>query len=510
MFYDNKRSSRRKRKRTKHKKIKVNIPGAIAMKQNIMIATKKIEDRIRFRFDDRESCLYVDAQENFGTSLRFLPWKKGLICERFSDKSGWVRDNSDPGIPLITLCNDHILKKISDTHLKSPNCPTDQHPIEMFVDLIPQIVREVTAPFIYRQIPMLQYLRAAPEAVDLARSNPILLWLLVDNIAQAEIDPADFRQVVFNNPMKILRTINDDWDETSLSFISRISFPRYSENAMKTVRAYLKDMQCIRGLSQFRKIPGAVLEYAIDKPGIRNSPVFLHLLSSTNESESPQSIRRILSQGERMIREIGDLGKRLGFGGVGERLSKCRTMAQIRKLHWRWQEIKNILKMAENLNVDVAEADALDKLSTRAIEKISDELFTKTKKNNREHYFKGVLEKYGSIMFPAPPIKGNEFIVPIRDADELYKESIEMEHCVSSCVDSIMQKKCYIYAVTKPERATLEIWLDRDSERPAFNPILGQLKLKKNALPSVKTLSFVKTWIENTGKVTKKSLLVLS
>ncbi|HUI90835.1 MAG TPA: hypothetical protein VLX68_01180 [Chitinivibrionales bacterium] len=480
-----------------------------------MTNTKENEDRIRFRFVGDESCLYVDAQENFNTSLRFLPWKKGLIYERFSNKNGWVREKADPGIPLITLCNDHILKKISDIHLKSGSgtsidYPLGQHPIEMFVNLIPQIVRELAAPFIYRQIPLLQFFCVVPEAVELARSNPVLLWLLVDKIAQEEIYPVDFRKAVLTDPMKILHTINSDWDETSLSFISRISFSRYSENAMKTIRAYLKKPDFIRRLSPLHKIPGAVLEQAIHKPRIKNSPAFLHLLSSTDESESPRSLRRILSEGDRLIREAGTVGKQLDLKEVEERVLKCGTMAQLKRLHWRWQEIKNILRMSEELNVKVAEAGALDKMSTRAIGKISGKLITKVRKNNRGNYLNGVLEKYGSIMFPTPPIKGNESIVSIRDADELYRESMEMEHCVSSYVDSIMQNKCYTYAVKKPERATLEIWLDKDSEKSAFNPILGQLKLKKNALPSIETLSFVKAWIENTGKVTKKSPLVLS
>lgn len=511
-----KRNQRKGAQRTKQdKSLKVDNFPAIIAEQNTMAVTRENEDRIRFRFVGQESCLYVDALENFGTSLRFLPWKKGLVCERFNIKNGWVRDNSDPGIPLITLCNDHTLKKITDIHLKSGsdeslNCPVKQHPIETFVNLIPQIVREIVAPFIYRQIPLLQYLCIAPEAVELARSNPVLLWLVVDKIAQAEIDPMDFHQAVFTKPIKILHTINNAWDETSLSFISRISFPRYSENAMKTIQAYLKDPDFIGRLSSFRKIPGAVLEQAIDKPRIRNSAVFPHLLGSINESESPRGIRRRLSEGERLIREIGNLGKQLGLREVEERVSKCETMSQIRNLHRRWQEIKDILRMAEILKVEVAEAGTLDKMTSREIRKIHDGLITQVRRNNRENYFQGILKKYGSIMFPAPPLKGNEFIVPLRDADELYNESVEMHNCVSSYVDIIMQKQRYVYAVKKPQRATLEIRLNGVSGEPTSQPILGQLKLKKNALPSIETLSYVKAWIKNANKAKETSPLPLS
>ena len=470
-----------------------------------MAATKRAESRIHFRFDAKESCLYVDAQENFGTALRFQPWKKGLVCERFGDKKGWVREHADPGIPLINLCNDQTLGRITDDHVrsdidKSTYLPAEQHPIELFVNLIPQIVRDLAAPFIYRQIPLLQYFCAAPEAVELARSNPILLWLLVDKIAQTETNPADFRQVGFANPMKILCTIYPESDDVSLSFISKVSFLRYSERAIKTIREYLKDPDLLGRLYSLHKIPGAVLEQAISKPVIRNSAVFFYLLGSMNGTESPQIIRRALSEGDRLIRDCGTLGRQLCLENVKERISNCGTMAQLRKLHRRWQQIRDILRMAEVLKEEADKAGVLDKMTSRRISRIHDGLIVEMKKNSRENYFKGILEKYGTIMFPAPPLKGNEFIVPIRDAGELYDEGMEMHHCVSSYVDAVMQKQCYIYAVTKPQRATLEIRFDGAPSGPPSNVALRQLKLKRNILPSREILSLVNIWFEKAMK----------
>jgi hypothetical protein len=374
-YYDKKEFSQNSKNKNRRKRLKVNIHGTVSNGQNIMTITRKPESRFHFRFNAQDFCLHVDAQENFGTSLRFLPWEKGLVCERFN-KNEWVRENADPGIPLITLCNDQTLKEIS------PDCPAEQHPVEVFVNLIPQIVRDLAAPFVFQQIPLLQFLRVVPEAVELARSNPVLLWLLVDKITQTEANSADFRQVVLTKLMEILHTINSDWDETSLSFISRISFPRYTENAMKTIRVYLKDSEFIGRLSSFHRIPGVVLEHAIKRPRIRNSPAFLHLLSSTNKSEPPQKIRRILFRGERMIREVGDLGKQLGLREVDKRISKCKTIDEIEKLHCKWYNIKSLLSMAKELNMAVAKEDVLDKMGVRAIKRISDKLLIDSNKRS--------------------------------------------------------------------------------------------------------------------------------
>jgi PcfJ-like protein len=458
-----------------------------------MVHHKRTENRIHFRFDAQESVLYLEAQQNFGTTLRFLPWAKGLACERFSDKGGWVRDYSDPGIPLITLCNYQAFRETTDL---SADGSTGQPPIELYVNLIPQIVRELAAPFIFRQIPLLQSFCAAPEAVELARSNPILLWLFVDKIAQEEADPAILRQVVSTNPMKILHTINPESDEVSLSFITRVFFPRYTETSMKTVWQCLTDRGLLDRLYTFRKIPGFVLEEALDKPRIRSTPTFLSLLGSASETESTQSLGRILAEGEHLIREIEIIGRNLRLGDGKEKVSNCSSMAQIRKLYRRREEIRDILRMGETLKVSTPTAKALDKMSVRAVSKMHDNLSTEARKNNRENYLKEAMKKYGTIIFPKEPITGNENIVPITDAAKLYDESLEMHHCVSSYLDSIMKEQCYIYSVTQPQRATLEIRFDKEPGRPPTNLVLGQLRLKRNILPSRETLSLVNIWFE--------------
>jgi hypothetical protein len=233
-----------------------------------------------------------------------------------------------------------------------------------------------------------------------------------------------------------------------------------------------------------------------------DSPAFLHSFGSTSESES---ICEILSQGELIIQEIRNLGKQLGIEDVEERLSKCESMVLLRKLHWRFQKIGDILGMAEALKVGVADAGVLDKMTSRRVDKIHDELSTQVMGNYRERYLKTVSEQCGCIMFSVPPMEGNEFIVPIRDADELFKESVEMFNCVYLYVDLIMREKRYFYAVNKPQRATLEIRLGS----PTANHTLGQLKLKKNLQPSAETLSFVNMWFKNAVKAMSKSPLPL-
>jgi len=93
--------------------------------------------------------------------------------------------------------------------------------------------------------------------------------------------------------------------------------------------------------------------------------------------------------------------------------------------------------------------------------------------------------------FPMPPIPGNDDICPILNSDDLLAEGKLMHHCVGGYVNMIKHRKCYIYRVMHPQRATLEIKGTGKSAR------IGQLKLVCNQAPSHETFLAVSEWIEN-------------
>lgn len=58
---------------------------------------------------------------------------------------------------------------------------------------------------------------------------------------------------------------------------------------------------------------------------------------------------------------------------------------------------------------------------------------------------------------PSPPYVGTPHIVPLTTASELIREGREMNHCAASYVDRVARGTSYLYRVTHPVRATLEI-----------------------------------------------------
>ena len=77
--------------------------------------------------------------------------------------------------------------------------------------------------------------------------------------------------------------------------------------------------------------------------------------------------------------------------------------------------------------------------------------------------------------FPYPPYAGTESIQPILTADELHAEGREMGHCVGIYDEQVARGHCFIYRVTSPVRATMEIFL---SARHRWSP--GQLLQARN------------------------------
>lgn len=97
-----------------------------------------------------------------------------------------------------------------------------------------------------------------------------------------------------------------------------------------------------------------------------------------------------------------------------------------------------------------------------------------------------------NLVFPKPPLGGNEKIIPILNAQELWQEGVDMNHCVSSYSRQIaIDKNVFIYKVLGPERCTLSIRKSGKSWR------IDQLKKSSNRHAADSTILLVKSWLNH-------------
>ena len=95
-----------------------------------------------------------------------------------------------------------------------------------------------------------------------------------------------------------------------------------------------------------------------------------------------------------------------------------------------------------------------------------------------------------NLVFPQPPVEGNDKIIPILNSHDLTREGREMNHCVSSYSRRIaLRKDVFVYKVIAPERCTLSIQKSRTRWR------ISELKRSCNRQVSRSTISMVKCWL---------------
>lgn len=94
--------------------------------------------------------------------------------------------------------------------------------------------------------------------------------------------------------------------------------------------------------------------------------------------------------------------------------------------------------------------------------------------------------------FPPPPIPGLEGkIIPLRTQAELVAEGRAQKNCVATYAARVAERKCYIYKVLHPQRATLCI-----RPQPDGNWGLSELEVSCNRKADRATFAFVRDWLE--------------
>ena len=97
------------------------------------------------------------------------------------------------------------------------------------------------------------------------------------------------------------------------------------------------------------------------------------------------------------------------------------------------------------------------------------------------------------IVYPAPPISGNEVIVPIFDSSSLKAESQLQQHCVAAYHTEIRLGRYFVYRIFKPERATLGVTILR-MKNGQVSLRIDQLKGFQNRKVSTETEQLVLAW----------------
>ncbi|WP_281761249.1 hypothetical protein [Pseudodesulfovibrio nedwellii] len=286
-------------------------------------------------------------------------------------------------------------------------------------------------------------MRATRAAIDLADSNPILLWLIASKVASNKLTYQKAKPLLESKQKAILKRMYPGSNALSVSFIKKIQATRYNAKEFQLVSALVENDANINSLRHCTQVNLDILSYFITEDYALKVPLVKSLISGKGKDID------LCGEIQIKIHEAMDAAWGIGHGNPMEALQRCSSYDQICTLHIRWVE-RNIgsLVMFED-------------------EEFSD------------------VSHFGLHMPMAP---GTPEIEAITSISGLFIEGEEMEHCVAYFADDVINGEATVYRVLSPQRGTL--MLLRSSNR--F--VIDEFRLAGNEEPNHESWALVRRW----------------
>jgi hypothetical protein len=380
-------------------------------------------------YDSSAGFLHLNFENLCGISYRIGDWNEGLSLWRWENFLGkWVLHDEDPQLPLRLM------------EFTNPECP-----LARWASTIPLEIRTRTTSITYCRHTLLRFLRLVPESMELFCDNPNLMWMLAHAVYNKRISEKEAMEYLTGPRRLIARAICGLNSNAVVNFFSRLVIPCNDNTAASVLEKLAGNLAVRRKVARFDQFPLAHVDE------IKKIDTIIDCLFYRKEI-IPIAIshprKRLLNEVKEIWYDCLQIGRALHIQQltVKHAIQACPTMAALNALHNRWTERLN------EQNIKAAQSDE-------------------------------------DVLFPSPPINGNDDIQPIASLYELRKEGVTMHHCVASYAKRVLNGQSYIYRVLKPERATLEL------QNRGNYWILGQLRCIINKQPAEETKSKVVEWM---------------
>ena len=282
----------------------------------------------------------------------------------------------------------------------------------------------------------------ATEYRELLEDIPALFWLIASYATENRLSSIRVQKLATRKRRDILETMIGKGSNTDIRFLKKLEMPdgKWTMIHLQLVLKAIENDIPFK-LRHIQSIPIHLIG-ALDRYSKLIDSKFIGKLISKKYLNRIQLIDEF-QRASLLWDDIAGLGELLGLDSVAF-LNNCTSIEAMRNLHDRWT-------VRVNANPEIVAS-----LSR----------------------------------FPAAPIKGNDTIIQIRNEEDLMAEGRLMHHCIGGYADRLRQRKCYIFRVLTPQRATLEI---RGQGRRIG---IGSFKLANNQTPSEESCNAVDTWIE--------------
>jgi hypothetical protein len=384
--------------------------------------------RFETSYEAETKRLYIALPES-GLSLRLGSWSEGCRLEVFKNDA-W----SAPDEALTCL-----------EELSGLPADGDSGPVARYLRELPPEIAQGLAPFGYGRLAMLRVCAASPRGPQLLRGAALLLWLTAPTLLRQSGGRAEaLHDLLGLKQRDLLARHCGRGNKALIRLLSRIPPPTsihpYQHRALTAILAreeasslFLRKQNVDWGLIAF-------IRYHFERI---SDTMFRSIIMHENDSRAmAKAIGKLVT----IARDTTNLGLQLGIADAPGLVAACADWRGLQGLHDAWTKRLNSM-----------EVEAL-------------------------------VRKHGEKL-PPPPLPGAEGIEPIDSVRELFLEGKLMHHCVGGYIDDVLSGQRYIYRVTGPERATLEI---QKNKAGAWE--VGQVKTRYNGAPGDEVAKRAREW----------------
>jgi hypothetical protein len=384
--------------------------------------------RIETSYDAEAKRLYV-ALPASGLRLRLCSWSEGCRLEVFKNNA-W---SADEGLYLD-------LPELSSLPHDGDDCP-----VARYLRDVPPEVTQGIAPFGYGRLAMLQVCAASKRGLQLLQNAPLLLWLVAPTLLRQSGGRADVLHGLLGLRRRDLPALRRSrGSEALIRLLARIPLPTsihpYQHVALTAILARKEARSLLLRKHDADWGVIALIRYYFRRI---NAPLFRSIIMREPDS---RAMAKAVGELDTIVRDTMRLGRQLDIADAPGLVAACADWRRLKGLHDAWTKRLNSMKEAK------------------------------------------LILKYGEKL-PPPPLPGAEDIQPIDSVRELLLEGKIMRHCAGSYIDAVRSGTCYLYRVTAPERATLEI-----RKNGAGGWELGQLKTHGNGAPGHDVTQRAREW----------------
>jgi hypothetical protein len=394
--------------------------------------------RFETSYDAEAKHLYFTLHES-GLSLRLGSWSEGCRLEVFKNDA-W----SAP---------DEALTDLDLPELSSLLGNGDSGPVAGYMRELPPEVVQGLAPFRYGWLAMLQVCAASPRGGQLLRAAPLLFWLAAPALWRQSGGRAEALETLLGLKQRDLLALSCGRGSKALiRLLARIPPPAsihpYQHRALTAILAREEASSLLLRKQNVDWGLIALVRYHFER--ISNT-MFRSIIMREPDS---RAMAKAIDELDTIVRDTTNLGRQLGIADAPGLVAARADWRGLQGLHDAWTERLN------SMGVDA------------------------------------LVRKYGE-KFPPPPLPGAEDIQPVDSVRELMLEGQIMHHCVGGYIEDVCSGRRYIYRVTAPERATLEI-----QKNKAGVWGLGQVKTRCNGTPGNEVTRRVWEWFSEKASAT--------